>query len=119
MSDIAQQIYICDKSEAYYLNELKQQQQILRKYQKDYDELLYDNETKELKKGFIRRKYKDGSVYEGQIENKRRHGQGKFTRAETNQTYMGEWKDDKMDGNGILYFQNGEYYKGTIINGKK
>ena len=120
LSDSAtQQIYLCDKTEAEYLAELKKQQEVLQKYQKEYQDFMYDSASGELKKGFIRRKYKDGSVYEGQIENKKRHGQGKFIKADSNQTYMGEWRNDKMDGDGILYFENGEYYKGTIINGMK
>lgn len=119
MSDNAQQIFICDKSEAEYLSEMREQQNLLKKYQDEYNDQIYEKDSKDLRKGMIRRKYKDGSVYEGQVENKKRHGLGKFIRAETNQTYVGEWKEDRMEGNGLLYFENGEFYKGPIMNGKK
>ena len=58
-------------------------------------------------------------IYEGQIEEKKRSGKGKYLKTINNQTYIGQWKNDKMEGEGVLYFENGEFYKGSIINGKK
>ena len=33
--------------------------------------------------------------------------------------YIGEWKDDKFEGNGIYLFKNGERYEGELIKGRK
>lgn len=30
--------------------------------------------------------------------------------------YMGSWKDDKFNGDGIYIFSNGERYEGTLVN---
>ena len=48
-------------------------------------------------------KYKDGSEYSGKVDEKgNRHGRGKLTLT-NGEKYVGEWKNDKKDGQGVYY----------------
>ena len=33
--------------------------------------------------------------------------------------YLGEWKNDKMDGWGIYIYSNGEVYRGQFVGGNR
>ena len=46
-------------------------------------------------------RYDSGDVYEGETQNGKRHGKGKYTWADGD-TYEGDWKDDKRCGRGKL-----------------
>ena len=46
-------------------------------------------------------RYDGGDVYEGETQNGKRHGKGKYTWADGD-TYEGDWKDDKRCGRGKL-----------------
>ena len=61
-----------------------------------------------------------GNKYVGDIINNRLHGKGKLTTR--NMQYSGDFKLNKMDGNGKIIFNNGHQYEGQFrenqINGK-
>lgn len=65
--------------------------------------------------------FPDGSKYEGQyIEGEggipTRHGQGTLTNGE--EQYVGDWRDDKMNGNGRYVFASSAVYEGNFENDK-
>lgn len=72
--------------------------------------------------------FDDGATYDGYcIEavpegepnaqpRRMRHGQG--VQAEKGARYEGEWKDDKMHGEGKLTFPSGAHYSGTFADNK-
>jgi hypothetical protein len=55
--------------------------------------------------------YPDGSRYEGEWLNGKRHGQGRWSRLDGT-IYSGEWKSDKPDGQGTLTLPDGKKYTG-------
>ena len=60
----------------------------------------------------------DGTVYEGEYRNGKRHGQGKMTFPSGN-TYEGEWKDGKYYGQGIFTFKGEGKYVGEWKDSKR
>lgn len=63
----------------------------------------------------------DDSVYEGEYievsgSKKLRHGQGTFTSSGSYEKYIGNWKDDMMNGEGEYIFSSGAMYKGSFKN---
>ena len=54
--------------------------------------------------------------YTGQIKNYMRDGKGKFT--SDDETYEGDWKEDKKEGNGIIIYKDGCKYEGQFKNNK-
>ena len=55
--------------------------------------------SKRLQDGTFRCSYKDGSVYTGELQGGKRHGQGAQTWTDGD-TYSGSWVDDKRHGLG-------------------
>ena len=56
-------------------------------------------------------KYKDGSEYSGKVDDKgNRHDKGKLTLA-NGEKYVGEWKNDKKDGQGVYCNTDGSILK--------
>jgi len=53
----------------------------------------------------------DNGVYEGQIKNNRRSGQGRYSWNDGN-CYDGEWNDDQKHGKGKFTWSNGDEYEG-------
>ncbi len=63
--------------------------------------------------------YPDGSKYEGQWQDEKRHGQGVWIKPDGTK-YAGEWKEDKPDGHGVLTYPDGlkrvgEWEKGEFL----
>ncbi|EAR97851.1 kinase domain protein (macronuclear) [Tetrahymena thermophila SB210] len=50
--------------------------------------------------------YEDGSVYEGQVLNGLRDGQGTFTYSNQGAKYVGQWLKGNIEGYGILFFSD-------------
>lgn len=61
--------------------------------------------------------YSDGSKYEGEMENGKRHGRGILVRPD-GMKYEGEWKNDKPSGQGTLTSPEGKQRSGKWENGK-
>jgi hypothetical protein len=59
--------------------------------------------------------FPDGSVYDGEIKDGKRHGQGKFTFSD-GEVYIGQYDNDQRT-QGTLTFPNGDIYQGTFKNG--
>ena len=55
--------------------------------------------------------------YEGDYKNNKREGKGIFYWNNGNR-YEGDFINDKFEGNGILYYKNGKVIKGIWKNGK-
>ncbi|CAD8156069.1 unnamed protein product [Paramecium octaurelia] len=60
--------------------------------------------------------YLDGSTYYGETKNQMRHGKGTLYSSENHLIYIGEWKEDKYHGLGILNKGNIRY-KGYFEDG--
>lgn len=62
--------------------------------------------------------YPDGSVYEGDIEGGKRHGQGIWVKTDGTK-YAGQWKNDKPNGQGTITWPDGRKYSGYWKAGKR
>lgn len=58
--------------------------------------------------------YSDGSVYDGEWRDGKRHGQGEYE--DDHSFYDGEWKDDKQHGKGTYEQKDGVTYVGDFVN---
>ena len=58
--------------------------------------------------------------YEGQgvTDSKKRQGRGVCTWKSSGHKYEGEWKDDKMSGQGVHTWPSGQLYEGEWKDGK-
>eukprot|EP00911_Craspedida_sp_UC1_P002268 UC1_evm1s1721 len=73
---------------------------------------VYEGEWKNGKKhGRCKETWSDGTVYEGEWKDDKRHGRGKYTFASGN-VYEGEFKDNNMHGRGKYTFASGNVYEG-------
>lgn len=62
--------------------------------------------------------YPDGSWYEGDIQDGKRHGQGIWVRPDGTK-YNGQWQDDKPNGQGTINWPDGRKYVGEWKEGKR
>ena len=63
--------------------------------------------------------YRDGSRYCGEFKDLKRHGRGKFSCYDADESvYEGEWKDGKKHGHGCLQQVNEVVYEGEWKDGK-
>jgi hypothetical protein len=60
--------------------------------------------------------YSDGSVYDGEWRDGKRHGQGEYE--DDHSFYDGEWKDDKQHGKGTYDQKDGVTYVGDFVNNR-
>ncbi len=63
--------------------------------------------------------YSTGDVYEGEFSGFYRHGEGKMTYAESGNTYVGSFVEDKISGVGVYESFDGSRYEGEFSDGKK
>lgn len=61
-------------------------------------------------------KYPNGSVYEGQFCDRKRHGHGTLTLADGTK-YVAEWKNDARNGEGAEFCVDGTCFMGSYTNG--
>jgi hypothetical protein len=69
--------------------------------------------------GYCKITYKNGDIYEGNIENYKKQGFGIYTCYKTKNKYEGNWKDDLKDGNIVIINENNETFKTIWKNGKQ
>jgi hypothetical protein len=62
--------------------------------------------------------YPDGTIYDGEWKDNKRHGQGVWTRPDGTR-YAGEWENDKPNGQGILTNPDGSMFAGEWGAGKR
>lgn len=68
------------------------------------------------KDAFIHQAYRWGNIiYEGEVSEGKRHGQGTMSFTDAPMMYVGQWTDGKRHGEGTLYFNQGHtaLYQGT------
>ena len=58
-----------------------------------------------------------GDKYVGEFKDNKMHGQGTYTYA-SGSKYVGEWTDGKANGQGTYYYVSGNKYIGEFKNGK-
>ena len=73
-------------------------------------------EVKDGKKLYICN-FDNGDIYQGELKNGKRHGEGAY-QWHDNTTYIGEWKENIQDDDGICIWNNGNIYMGKWKNGK-
>ncbi len=55
-------------------------------------------------------------IYEGEIVDGKRHGQGKMTYSDNDRIYTGSWLFDKREGKGKTTFKDGTFHDGNYLN---
>ena len=63
-------------------------------------------------------KYADGSEYQGEWQDGKRHGIGTYI-SPTGTRYEGEWKDDGANGHGVCHYADGMKYDGEFESGER
>lgn len=62
--------------------------------------------------------YANGDTYDGGFVNGVRSGRGTLTTA-SHEKYIGQWKNDQMNGSGIYCYVNGDKYNGNWTDSKR
>ena len=62
--------------------------------------------------------YADGSEYQGEWQDGKRHGIGTYI-SPTGTRYEGEWKDDGANGHGVCHYADGMKYDGEFESGER
>jgi len=62
--------------------------------------------------------YGNRSSYEGEFQNRMRHGQGTLTLSDGTK-YEAEWRNDERQGNGKEYWADGTVFIGTYVKGMR
>ena len=62
--------------------------------------------------------YADGSEYEGEWQDGKRHGTGTYI-SPTGTRYEGEWENDEASGHGVCHYADGMKYDGQFENGER
>ncbi|MBR4244251.1 MAG: hypothetical protein IKQ14_02515, partial [Candidatus Methanomethylophilaceae archaeon] len=113
------------KSENKIINKLKIEKNEINfiSNKKKFKDGLYEgiiiNGKREIK-GIM--KYRNGSIYEGQWKNDKRHGRGLYATQNYNNPnikgilYEGEFNNDKIEGYGIGKYSSGDQYEGEWKN---
>lgn len=84
-----------------------------------YSGIWEDDEPAFVPDGFKYVKVYDGGIYKGDMQNGMRHGEGTYFYKD-GRKYVGQWKDDKEHGSGVLYSYNrNKIYDGQWQNGMR
>lgn len=59
-------------------------------------------------------KWKNGAIYKGKFKNGVRYGYGYWTYG--NESYEGEYINDKRNGKGLYKWEKGSYYEGEFLD---
>ena len=62
--------------------------------------------------------YADGSEYQGEWQDGKRHGTGTYI-SPTGTRYEGEWGNDEASGHGVCHYADGMKYDGQFENGER
>lgn len=73
----------------------------------------------DAEKGVCTISYSNGDTYEGGIKGILRHGSGKYFKKSTDETYDGDFADDKLSGYAVISAPDGRKYEGETKDGEK
>lgn len=103
----------------YKKGKYKKGVEVAVKYYNKQGKVILINEFQgETKSGFGTKKYDDGAVYEGNMENYIPNGKGKYT-TKKQDVYEGDFLDDHFSGQGTMNYKNGVTYSGNWKNDKQ
>ena len=77
---------------------------------------LNNNQNKNEIKNVSISKYKNQFIYIGEWKNDMREGRGVYYNPLTKEKYEGYFKNGKAEGNGTVYYNNGDIFKGEFKN---
>jgi hypothetical protein len=80
------------------------------------DGIYYGDVKNNLKNGYGIFEYFNGYIYLGEWKDDKRDGEHGILRDKNNMIYNGDWKDDKKDGNGVYYEKGKIKYDGEWKN---
>lgn len=72
--------------------------------------------TTEVRNGFYKVSYTDGSYYEGNFVNGKKQGKGTFVTA-IGTKYVGDFVENQITGQEAVTYTNGDYYEGAMVRG--
>lgn len=75
-------------------------------------------ETQEQNSLKVMIQYADGSTYDGEYKDGKRHGRGKMVFKDGSK-YDGDWKADNFEGQGEFTWPSGAVYNGSFKNGQR
>jgi hypothetical protein len=83
-----------------------------------YNNGFYDGDVvgNDIKQGYGKYLWNDGSRYEGQWHNDKRNGNGKFIWP-NGDLYEGDFFNGMQHGNGRIVYKNGKSFSGSFVNG--
>lgn len=85
-------------------------------YDSKNPKIYYDGDWKKnLKSGYGKEAFKDGSIYEGQFKNGKQNGKGKLVLSD-GKKFEGDFKDGNIKGEGKFYYSEESYYSGEWDN---
>ena len=61
----------------------------------------------------------ENMIYSGEYKNDVREGHGKLISTDGTYYYVGDWLDNKMEGNGIFTWPDNRKYQGEYVNDEK
>lgn len=68
--------------------------------------------------GMGRIEYDDGSFYEGSLVNNKMDGKNcRFYFSKEKKMFLGQFKENKIQGTGTMVYQDGQRYDGNFVNG--
>ena len=115
-SKLAYLLYLYSDKNEYNISNTEEIEKLKSEYenklneiQNKYDELKAENENNNK---IIIKELENGK-YEGQMKNNKLEGKGKYY-YNNGSIYEGEWKNDKKEGKGIFIFPNGDRYEGDF-----
>lgn len=91
-------------------------------FSEEYMDKIFLNVDKQLKENYelllIDQSNGGKGIYLGESKDNKRDGKGMIF-YHNNDKFKGQWKDDKKEGNGIYYFSNGDKYDGEWKDDKQ
>ena len=78
-----------------------------------------ENGPIQIKEGFGKFIYKNGSRIEGEFKDDKLNGFGIYYDDKNNVIYKGYWKDNLFDGIGMYFFLDGSKFEGEFMQGRK
>ncbi|XP_078354008.1 radial spoke head 1 homolog isoform X2 [Oculina patagonica] len=78
-----------------------------------------DRNEKDERHGYGETLLPNGDEYQGEYQNGKRHGMGKYTFVKGRARYEGEYVEDLRSGQGIFWYPDGSVYEGAWATGER